>query len=103
MDAFSAGTKPKELNPVAVEVMKEIGIDISSQVSKDVSQFDGQKFDVVLTVCDNARESCPVFPGAKAIHWNIEDPEALESFRKVRDELNRRIDDFVRQDVSKPL
>ena len=101
LDVYSAGTNPKQLNPLAVEVMNEIGIDISGHFSKDVAQFDGQKFDLVLTVCDNARESCPVFPGAKTIHWNIQDPEGVESFRKVRDELTQRIDEFLRQDLSK--
>jgi arsenate reductase (thioredoxin) len=98
IEVFSAGTNPKAVNPVAVEAMKEIGIDISTHVSKDVSQFEGQKFDLVLTVCDNARESCPVFPGARTIHWSIQDPEGLDSFRKVRDELNNRIDGFLKQE-----
>jgi arsenate reductase (thioredoxin) len=98
MDVSSAGTKPKGLNPLAVEVMKEMGIDISNHTSKDVSQFEGQKFDLVLTVCDNAKESCPVFPGAKTIHWSIQDPEGLDSFRNARDELNRRIEEFLKQD-----
>ena len=95
IEVCSAGTKPKGLNPLTVEVMKEIGIDISSHTSKDVSQFENEKFDLVITVCDNAKESCPVFPGAKNIHWSIEDPQDLHSFRRVRDELNRRIEEFL--------
>ena len=95
IDVFSAGTHPKGLNPIAVQVMHEIGTDISSHRSKNVSEFENQNFDVVITVCDNAKESCPVFPGAKTIHWNIEDPESLDSFRKVRDDLGRRIDQFL--------
>jgi Protein-tyrosine-phosphatase len=95
IDVFSAGTKPKGLNPRAVEVMKEIGLDISGHQSKDVSQFSQQQFDVVITVCDNAKESCPVFPGAKTIHWSIKDPEDLVSFRKIRNELDERIQHYL--------
>ena len=98
IEAHSAGTKPKGLNPLSVEVMKEIGVDISGHKSKDVAQFEGEKFDLVITVCDMAKESCPVFPGAKTIHWSIPDPEGLDSFRTVREELNRRIDHFLRED-----
>ena len=97
IEAHSAGTKPKSLNPLAVEVMKEIGVDISGHTSKDVSQFENKKFDLVITVCDNAKESCPVFPGAKTIHWSIPDPEDRDSFRTIREELNRRIDLFLRE------
>jgi arsenate reductase (thioredoxin) len=95
-EVFSAGTKPKGLNPLAVQVMSEIGIDISHHKSKDVSHFQNEKFDLVITVCDNAKESCPVFPGAKTIHWSIEDPTDLESFRKVRDELRQRVELFIK-------
>lgn len=95
VEVESAGTKPKGLNPLAVEVMKEIGIDISHHKSKDVQQFQNQKFDLVITVCDNAKESCPVFPGAKTIHWSLLDPENREAFRMVRTELERRVADFL--------
>lgn len=95
IDVHSAGTKPKGLNPLAVQAMKELNIDISRQHSKDVSIYNGQRFDVVITVCDNAKESCPVFPGSQNIHWSTPDPENLESFRKVRDSLSHRIDDFL--------
>jgi arsenate reductase len=98
LEVRSAGTKPKGLNPLAVEVMKEIGIDISRHTSKDVSQFEGQEFDFVITVCDNAKESCPVFPGAKMVHWSTADPESVESFREVRDKFNRTIDQFLRDE-----
>ncbi|HET6268220.1 MAG TPA: arsenate reductase ArsC [Acidobacteriota bacterium] len=87
----SAGTKPKNIHPLAVAVMKESGIDISRQRSKDVASFAGEKFDHVITVCDNAKENCPVFPGAKTTHWSIPDPITLEDFRKVRDELEGKI------------
>jgi arsenate reductase (thioredoxin) len=94
--SFSAGTNPRNLNPLATQVMNEIGIDISSQFSKDVSFFRAEKFDWVITVCDRARESCPVFFGSNTTHWSCPDPQDMESFRKVRDELSRRIDSFLR-------
>jgi arsenate reductase len=92
----SAGTKASFVRPEAIEVMKEIGIDISSHRSKAVGEFDGREFEFVLTVCDNAREVCPVFPGrAIRLHEAFEDPAAVEgteqerlaAFRRVRDEL----------------
>ena len=74
----SAGTKPGHVRPEAIAVMKELGIDISGHRSKHVGEFQGQSFDYVLTVCDNAKESCPVFPGhAKRLHNAFEDPAAL--------------------------
>ncbi len=78
MGDLSAGTSPKEVNPLAVEVMKEKGIDISGQKSKNISLFKGSRFDYVITVCDNAKESCPTFPGeTKHIHWSFSDPAAV--------------------------
>jgi arsenate reductase len=100
-EVFSAGTTPKGLHPRTVEVMKESGIDVSNYVSKDVTQFLGQHFDYVITVCDRARQQCPVFPGAVPNHWGFEDPaEAplsvqLETFRQVRDEIRHRIRLFL--------
>ena len=94
LDVFSAGTRPAGLNPNATAAMAEIGIDISGHRSKSVDEFLGQAFDYVITVCDSARESCPVFPGqARQIHHDFEDPAAapadrqLAVFRNVRDEL----------------
>jgi len=95
VDAFSAGTSPKGLNPLAVKVMMESGVDISHHVSKDVSGLEGQRFDWVITVCDRARQSCPVFPGTTNLHWDLIDPDDLESFRKVRDLISIRIDEFI--------
>ena len=95
-EVFSAGTKPSRVRAEAIAVMKELGIDISGQRSKSVDEFAGQQFDYVLTVCDNAKESCPVFPGKTVgIHQNFEDPaavggseeERLAAFRRVRDLL----------------
>ncbi len=92
----SAGTRPSHVRPEAIAVMNELGIDISSHRSKSVDEFTGGQFDYVLTVCDNAKESCPIFPGnTVTIHHNFEDPAALQGsdedrlalFRRVRDEL----------------
>jgi arsenate reductase len=95
-DVYSAGTRPTSVRPEAIEAMSEIGIDISGQRSKHVEEFAGQSFDYVLTVCDNARESCPVFPAPTTrLHQSFEDPadvkgskdEQLAAFRRVRDHL----------------
>jgi arsenate reductase len=103
-DPVSAGTKPVGLNPLAVTAMRELGIDIAAHQSKDVKPFLGERFAYVITVCDNARQSCPVFPGAfRSLHWDLPDPaaasgseaERLAAFRELRDELRRRIECFV--------
>ncbi len=84
----SAGTKPSRVRPEAIEAMREIGIDISDYRSKSVDEFTNQSFDYILTVCDHAKESCPVFPGnAIRLHQNFADPADLEAFRRVRDEI----------------
>ena len=102
-EVFSAGTKPSQVRPEAIAVMRELGIDISGQRSKSVDAFTGQSFDYVLTVCDNAKESCPIFPGRSAmIHRSFEDPAALQGseeerlsfFRRVRDEMRHYLDGF---------
>jgi arsenate reductase len=95
-EAYSAGTKPSEINPLAIQVVSERGIDISNARSKSVTEFLDRPFDFVITVCDNAAESCPTFPGpAHRIHWSFPDPAAvsgsdaakLQAFREVRDDL----------------
>ncbi len=95
-DVLSAGIAPKGLNPLAVAAMREIGIDISQQQSKDVATLLGQDIAYVVTVCDNARERCPIFPGTrKSLHWRLADPAAVEgrheeklaAFRRVREEI----------------
>jgi arsenate reductase len=100
----SAGVKPGFVRPEAVAVMAEIGIDISSHRSKSVDEFAGRKLDTVITVCDNAREACPVFPGGvRRLHWPFEDPAAVQgsqdecqaAFRKVRDQIRDRILAFL--------
>ena len=100
-EVFSAGTKPTSVRPEAIEVMREIGIDISGHRSKSVEEFAGQEFAFVITVCDNAKESCPVFPGrTQRVHWSFEDPAAaqgptdqrLTAFRRIRNQLRERIE-----------
>jgi len=107
---FSAGTKPTHVRPEAIAAMREVGIDISGHRSKSVDEFAGQDIDYVITVCDNARESCPVFPAkTKHIHWSIEDPaaaqgserERLAAFRRVRDELRARLQAFAQGEAGK--
>jgi arsenate reductase (thioredoxin) len=104
-DVFSAGTAFSSVNPLAIEAMREIGIDISSHRAKSVDEFLAQPFDYVITVCDNARESCPIFPGAsKQIHSSFEDPAAAQGgkearlavFRRVRDQIRERLANFVK-------
>jgi arsenate reductase len=99
----SAGTKPSQVRPEAIAVMKELGIDISGHRSKSVNEFDGQSFDYVITVCDNARDNCPVFPaGTERIHWSFEDPAAvqgteeqrLSAFRRIRDQIHGKVRAF---------
>ena len=105
-EIFSAGTKPSSVRPEAIAVMKEIKIDISGHSSKSVEEFSGQSFDYVVTVCDNARDSCPVFPaGTDRIHWSFEDPatvqgseqERLTAFRRIRDQIHERVKAFFRE------
>lgn len=99
LDVFSAGSKPSVVNPAAIAVMGERGIDISGQWSKSLDQYLNQPFDYVLTVCDHAAETCPLFPGrAERIHWSFPDPAAvddpqarLEAFRQVRDALEAQL------------
>jgi arsenate reductase (thioredoxin) len=105
VEAFSAGTKPASaVNPLAVRVMGEVGIDLSGQRPKSVEGFLGQPLDYVITVCDDAAEACPVFPGpVQRIHWSFQDPAKVEgdeqarlaAFRQVRDGLRDRLQSFL--------
>lgn len=106
-EVFSAGTQPVGLNPLAVAVMREQGINISRHRSKGMNEFAGQQFDYVITVCDQARESCPVPPpSTKRLHWSFEDPAAAKGpaevreaiFRRVRDEIAARIRQFIQEE-----
>ena len=100
-EVVSAGTNPSALNPLAVEAMREIGIDIAGQRSKDVREFLDTPIQHVVTVCDSARQQCPIFPATvQSLHWDLSDPaaatgtheEKLAVFRRVRDEIIARID-----------
>jgi len=103
-EVASAGIDPTQVRPEAIQAMHEVGIDISGNRSKSVDEFANQAFDYVITVCDNANEQCPVFPGnTKRIHWSFEDPAAVEgdeakrlaAFRRIRDEISERLKGFV--------
>jgi arsenate reductase len=102
-EVASAGVSPSHVRPEAITVMREIGIDISQHRSKSVDEFTDQAFDYVITVCDNANEHCPVFPGnTERIHWSFEDPATaqgdeqarLSVFRRVRDQIRHQLRDF---------
>ena len=103
-EVFSAGTHPASVRPEAVVVMRELGIDISAQRSKPLTEFAGQKFDFVITVCDRAREECPIFSGElERLHWPFEDPATfietgearLHAFRRLRDRIHARVMVFL--------
>lgn len=108
VSAKSAGTHPEKVNSFAISVMREVDIDISGNRSNHIDDFSGESFDYVLTVCDNAAQVCPVFPGGEQkIHHSFEDPakavgsdeEALAKFREVRNHIKDYVDDFVRQNM----
>lgn len=101
-EAYSAGTHPVGLNPAAIEAMGELGVDISDRRSKHVSEFSGQQFDYVITVCDRAKESCPVYPQtSRLLHWSFDDPAAAPPeqrrhvFKRVRDEITDTLCQFL--------
>ena len=103
-EVASAGVDPTRVRPEAIEAMRQIGIDISHHRSKSVDEFANQEFDYVITVCDNANEQCPIFPGeTKRIHWGIDDPASVQgdeetklaAFRSARDELRHRLSLFA--------
>lgn len=107
LDVFSAGTHPSFVHPFSIRAMKEIGIDISNHTSKSVEQFVNEPFDVVITVCDSAKERCPYFPGGKKkLHIPFEDPvmfwgneeEQLQKFREVRDEILQAMKEFIQKE-----
>lgn len=101
----SAGLEPSFVRPEAIEVMREIGIDISNHRSKSIDEFTQQPFDYVITVCDKANQHCPIFPGkSERIHWSIADPAGiagdqatrLKAFRVARDDLRERFGEFIK-------
>lgn len=100
----SAGTEKTHVRPLAIEAMKELGIDISSQTSKTIASLGDRKFDYAITVCDSANEACPIFSGGtQRLHWSFDDPSAatgsdeerLAVFRRVRDEIRVEIEKFL--------
>ncbi len=100
-EVMSAGTEATHVRPLAIRAMDELGIDISGQESKTLDRYLGDTFDCVITVCDDAREACPVFPGARRrLHWSFEDParatgseeERLRVFQSARDQIRERIE-----------
>jgi arsenate reductase len=111
-EAMSAGTEATRLRPLAVRTMEEIGVDISDQESKSLDRYLKEPFDYVITVCDDANEACPFFPGAQSrLHWSFEDPskaegteeERLAVFRSVRDQIRERIEaDLLATDGDTP-
>lgn len=97
-DVESAGTRATEVRPEAIAVMKEVGIDISRHRSKSIDEFQGQSFDYVLTVCDNANETCPIYPGhGNRMHHNFEDPAAVQGSNEDRLTAFRRVRDQIRE------
>ena len=105
-EVFSAGTHPAGVNPRSAQAMNEIGIDISGHRSKNVSEFSGQEFDYAITVCDSARQACPIFPGkTRKRHWEIEDPatatgsedQIMDAFRQARHKLRSEIEKLLRE------
>ncbi len=110
-EVFSAGLEPTRLNPRAVEVMAEIGIDIAHQTSQSFDEFVGQPFDLVVTVCSNAEASCPAFPGAtRRLHWPFDDPPrargtdeaVLQVSRRVRDEIASAVREWLEREPAAP-
>jgi len=108
VEVVSAGVAPTRVRPEAIDAMKEIGIDISTHRSKSIDELATQALDYVITVCDNANQHCPIFPGpCRRIHWSIEDPAAvagrvetkLEAFRSARNELRERLVKFIKDEV----
>jgi arsenate reductase (thioredoxin) len=103
-DVESAGTEPKGVNPWTLRILSEAGFDWSRATSKSVAQFRNRPFDYVITVCDRARQACPVFPGAdQSLHWDLADPAEVEgsddakaaAFRATYAELRRRVEAFA--------
>ncbi|HJL92641.1 MAG TPA: arsenate reductase ArsC [Woeseiaceae bacterium] len=103
-EVFSAGSQPNKVHPMSIVVMQEIGIDISQHTSDPISNYLNKKIDTIITVCDNAREACPVFPSnVEKIHWSIKDPfrgwsldsKDLVRFQEIREEIKERIIDFI--------
>jgi arsenate reductase len=103
-EAMSAGTKATHVRPLAVRAMKEIGVDISEHKSKTLERYLGESFDYVITVCDDANEACPFFPGARErLHWSFEDPSRAEGSEEERLAVFRRVRDRIKDQVQAEL
>ncbi|MGQ9921807.1 MAG: arsenate reductase ArsC [Desulfobacca sp.] len=111
VQAFSAGVRATRVNPRAIQVMAELGIDISGQRSKSLAEFQDEEFDLAITLCDAAQRECPMFPGAKRLlHLGFPDPaqatgseeEILQAFRRVRDSLRQELGALLRQELAAP-
>jgi arsenate reductase len=97
-EVASAGTKPSRVRPEAIAAMAEVGIDISGHRSKSVDEFLDRPPELLITVCDSAKEACPVLPGAvERLHWPFDDPSTLDDFRRVRDQIRNRIREYLLQ------
>jgi arsenate reductase (thioredoxin) len=103
-DVYSAGTTPSGISDLTIEVMREVGVDVSGQRSKSVDEYAGESFHQIITVCDSARQVCPIFPGdGERLHWDIEDPSDTEArgvpltaaFRLAREDIRKRVEEFV--------
>ena len=110
--AWSGGVFPSYVHPLAIRAMEEMRIDISRQTSKSMDQFLNEAFDYIITLCDEAAQSCPAFPGqGKRLHWPLEDPAAaigtiedrLVVFRRIRDEIKTKIEEFLKSETIDPI
>tara|TARA_Y100000741_G_C17938838_1_gene430909 strand:- start:117 stop:542 length:426 start_codon:yes stop_codon:yes gene_type:complete len=104
-EVYSAGSHPNRIHPMSIKVMKEVGVDISSQTSDSISKYLSENIDIVITVCDNADKACPSFPqNVERIHWSIKDPfkgwnsdsDDMVNFRKTREDLTERIKNLLK-------
>lgn len=104
LEVYSAGSRPEErINPYALRVMEELGISLNGQRPKGIKDIPIKDVDLIITLCDSARNSCPVFPGQKSLHWDLPDParfvgteeEKLKFFRRVREEIRRRLEELL--------
>jgi arsenate reductase len=96
-EVYSAGTEPTAVHPLTIRVLEEMGIPTEGLRSKGVDEFLGQSFDFVITVCDQAKERCPVFPGGEQIHWSFPDPSAVQGSEEEQLEFFRRVRDMIAQ------
>ena len=101
-EVMSAGTEATRIRPLAIQAMEEIGVDVSGQESKTLDQYLEEPFDYVITVCDDANEACPFFPGARnRLHWSFEDPSRAEGSEEERLAVFRRVRDEIREHIEK--